>query len=377
MKVLRILHIPGGAAWGGGESYILTLVRYLPRERFHLEVLCPEEGVLVQNLKRLGIPTYRMNFTPLINPLTILRLTLFLKRHSFDIVQSHGARMNFYTRVAGRIANVPSLISTHHFSLSSYPVASWRKSVYRALDRWSAKFASINLCVPETLAKELREQSGYSPDTIRFIPNGVDTEKMDPAKISGQSIREEFGVDNRFLVVAGGRMNPEKDHATFLKALARVKAVIPDVKALLIGDGPLREELQNLAVSLGLKDTCFFPGFRSDVPEILAAADLFVLSSISEGMPFMVLEALTLEKPVVATGVYGVSEIICHNQEGLLVPVRSPEAMADSIVTLRKDSTQARRLGKAGRKHVQTYHSTKKTIQMWQDLYQQEKHTDG
>ena len=112
MKVLRILHIPGGAAWGGGESYVLTLVRYLPREKFHLEVLCPEEGVLVQNLKRLGIPTYRMNFTPLINPLTILRLTLFLKRHSFDIVQSHGARMNFYTRVAGRIANVPFLIST-------------------------------------------------------------------------------------------------------------------------------------------------------------------------------------------------------------------------------------------------------------------------
>ncbi len=172
-------------------------------------------------------------------------------------------------------------------------------------------------------------------------------------------------------------MTPEKDHATFLKALARVKAAIPDVKALLIGEGPLREELQNLAVSLGLKDTCFFPGFRSDVPEILGAADLFVLSSVSEGMPFMVLEALALERPVVATDVYGVSEIIRHNQEGLLVPARSPDAMADSIVTLLKDSTQARHLGKAGRKHVQTYHSTQKIIQMWQDLYQQDKHMDG
>jgi glycosyltransferase involved in cell wall biosynthesis len=164
-------------------------------------------------------------------------------------------------------------------------------------------------------------------------------------------------------------MTPQKDHRTFLTALAAVRADLPEVRALIVGDGPLRVELEAEARRLGLAEACRFTGVREDIPDCLAAASVVVLSSVSEGFPLTVLEALAMARPLVATAVNGVTEIVEPDVTGLLVPPRRPDLLTRTVLSLLRDPERARALGQAGRKGVEVRFPVERMVERLERLY--------
>ncbi len=354
MAPLHVLQLAGSAEWAGGEVYLLQLAERLDRARFRLSVVCPAAGPLVGRLERLGVAATVIPMEErLVDPNALLALARHFRRERPDIVQSHGARANFYGRVAARLARVPRHLSTVHNSLYDYPVSPLRRAVYLALDRLTVPWTETVICVAESLARDLLERSRLPARKVRVIPNGVDLARFDPGRADGGRIRRAFGLGEAPVLGIVGRMTPQKDHRTFLAALAGVKATVRDVQGLVVGAGPLRVALEAEAARLGLADACRFAGVREDIPDCLAAADVVVLSSVSEGFPFTALEALAMARPLVATAVNGVTEIVEPDVTGILVLPRRPDLLAQGALGLLSDPERAAALGAAGRKAVE------------------------
>jgi glycosyltransferase involved in cell wall biosynthesis len=168
-----------------------------------------------------------------------------------------------------------------------------------------------------------------------------------------------------YVVLTPARLHPQKGHTYLLAAAVK----IPDATFVLAGDGPLRAELEAHARNLGVTDRCVFLGDRTDVPDLLAAADLFVLPSLFEGLPVSVLEAMAAERPVVATAIGGTDEVVRHEETGLLVPPCDPSALAAAISRIRSDPSLARRLAAAGRERVEREFSSEVTARKVMGIY--------
>lgn len=367
---LPIVHVAGSAEWAGGEVYLLQLAKALDRTRFALSVVCPAAGPLVERLGRLGVATAVVPMEDrLVDPRALFALARHFRRERPHIVQSHGARSNFYGRLAARLAGVPRHLSTIHNSLYDYPVAPLRRAAYLALDRLTVPWTETILCVAESLARDLIERSHIPARKVQVIHNGVDLARFDPARANGERIRGAFALGQSPVLGLIGRMTPQKDHATFLAALAGVKASVPGVQALIVGDGPLRQAITAEAARLGVAEACRFTGVRDDIPDCLAAMSIVLISSVSEGLPFTVLEALAMARPVVATAVNGVTEIVEPDVTGLLVPPRRPDLLAQGALALLRDPERARALGQAGRKAVEVRFPMERMIERLERLY--------
>lgn len=367
---ISILQVAGSAEWAGGEVYLLQLAERLDRARFRLSVVCPAEGPLVSRLGRLGVPATVVPMEErLADPRALVALARHFRRERPQIVQSHGARANFYARVAAHLARVPRHLSTVHNSLYDYPVSPLRRAVYLALDRLTVRWTDTVLCVAESLARDLIERSRVPVGKVEVIPNGVDLARFDPARADGEGVRRAFGLGHAPVIGIIGRMTPQKDHRTFLAALAAIRAEASYVRALIVGDGPLRGAIRDEAARLGLEEACAFAGVREDIPDCLAAVSVVVLSSVSEGFPFTVLEALAMARPLVATAVNGVREIVEPDVTGLLVPPRRPDLLARAVWSLLEEPERARALGQAGRKAVEARFPLERMVERLERLY--------
>ena len=370
MRPLRVLHVAESAGWAGGEVYLVNLARVIDRERFALSVIAPEAGPLVSRLAALGIePSVLPLARSLASPAMLGALVRRLRALRPDIVQSHGARTNLYGRLACRLAGVPHHVSTVHNSLYDYPVGAARRTAYLAADRLTAGLSSVTVCVARSLAQDLIERSRVPARRVVVIPNGVDLARFDPAAGDGGRVRQELGLGESPVVGIVGRMTPQKSHADFLAAVARARRQVPALRALLVGDGPLRPAIETDVRGRGLAQTCVLAGVREDIPDCLAAMTVVALASHSEGFPFTVLEALAMARPLVATAVNGVPEIVEDGVNGLLAPPRQPDRLAEALVALLGDPVRAAALGAAGRKTVESRFGLALMVERLTDLY--------
>jgi glycosyltransferase involved in cell wall biosynthesis len=361
---IRIVHVAGSAEWGGGERYLELLARHLDRDAFALEVIAPAEGALRARLGGLGVATHVVDLGALVSLRAVARLAGTLRRLGPDVVQSHGARSNFYTRLAARLAGVPAVVSTIHNALADYPVGAPRLALYRAMDRVTRPLASLSLCVAEALARDEGHRSVV-------IHNGIDVDDFDPegARARADRARTPLGLDGRPVMGFVGRFTPQKDPLAFVRALAALRRTHPDVQGVLVGDGPLRREVEDAARALGVAAACRFLGEREDVATLLAAMDVFVLSSVSEGFPFAVLEAMAMERPVVATAVNGVPEIVEDGVTGRLVARGDGEGLARAVVETLAAPEAAHAMGRAGRRRVLERFTAQRMVAETQSLY--------
>ncbi|MBI5570614.1 MAG: glycosyltransferase family 4 protein [Desulfomonile tiedjei] len=367
--MITVLHLAGSGGWAGGETYLLLLARNLDRKRFRLIVASPEPGALVENLRAEGIETYVLDMDPLGSPVPLLRLRNFLREKRADIVQSHGARGNVYARITGRLARTPVVISTVHNSLYDYPVGRLRKSFYLALDRVTAPLAHCILCVAESHRQELIGRYRLPPEKVVTIPNGVDLGRFRAAE-SGEQVRKELGIpDDAPVIGVVGRVTHQKGHCYLLRALPMLACDHPALCCLVVGDGELREELAGLAARLGVLDRCLFLGVRRDIPAVLSALDVLVVPSLSEGMPYVVLEGMAMAKPVVASSVNGIPEVVEDRVTGRLVPRQDSVALAEAIGELLADPKSAAVMGRAARRRVEESFSSEQWIARLEALY--------
>lgn len=359
---LRVMFVITCMPVGGAETLLVNLVRRLNRRRFAPEFCCLKYFGPLGEVLADEIP----GFTGLLRRKYDLRvwsrLTRLLRRRQIDAVVTVGTGGDkmFWGRLAAWRAGVPVIISALH-STGLPDRVEW-------LNRRLAPLTDAFIAVAAPHARYLAEHEGCPVDKVRVIPNGVDTERF-CRRPANAALRAALGIAPRAPVAAiVAALRPEKNHPLFLRAAAQIRAAMPAARFLIVGDGPARGELEALAGRLGITDAVHFLGTRADIPELLAASDVVMLTSHMEANPVSVLEALACEKPVVATRVGSLTETVRDGVNGYLVRPDDPAALAARVIELFGDRMKARRFGQAGRREVVAHWSLERMVAGYEEL---------
>jgi len=266
-----------------------------------------------------------------------------LERFGVDVLVTHGYKANLVGHLAVRRTR-----TAHAATVRGYTAEDWKVRAYEILDRRILRRIPLIFCVSEA-TKAYLAGIGVSEHKLVMLPNAVE----DGADVAPRDVRRELGFpEGSSLLVAAGRLSPEKGHAFLIDAMHKVVARQPATRLVIYGEGPERSELERQIAASGLSDHIVLAGFRRGVIDVLAGADLVVNPSLSEGLPNVVLEALSVCTPVVATDVGGVGELIIDGATGFLVPPGEAEALATGIAGVLENPARARALADAGHRHV-------------------------
>ncbi len=350
---------------GGGELSLLGLLKSLNRDRFTPILLVERPGELKEEAQALGVETLIL---PLPRPRELrlirmarafLELRRIIRGRSIALIHTQGFRGTFYAGPLARLLRVPLV---------------WHLRVLerdRHLDRLLSLYATAIIAISNAVGGRIQGERGRRK--LRVITNGIDLSLFHPG-VDGSELREELRLSPGPLVGIVAQLLPWKGHKTFLKAARLVVERVQGVHFLVVGEDLSRgqgyaQELKNLAESLGLRERVTFTGYRRDIPEVMAALDLFVLASHDEPFGRVLVEAMAAGKPLVATGGGGVREVVEEWVTGLLVPKEDPEATADAIVELLKGGDRARRMGAAGSERAQKLFSLEANARATEELY--------
>lgn len=357
--------------FGGGERGFSQLSNALDKERYNIFIACSPGGELENRIKNIDVQIKFIDFRRQINSKIFIELMKIIKDENIHIVHSVGSRADFYARLAGKIAGAPIIISTLAMFAERFDTDPLRKALYIIFDRFSERFVDTFIVVSEALKHTLHTRHHIDKRKIVRIYNGVELDLYSPHVKYSESVRNEFAIeDTTPLVGTIGRCIYQKGFEYFLLATPIILRKYPDVKFILVGDGPLRAQLENMAQRLGIANSIIFTGFRNDIPRILAEMDIFVLSSVLEGLPRVVMEAMAVGKPIVATDIEGIREELDHGQEGIIVPSRNPPALAQGIMELLINRDKAKEMGLRARKKAERLFSLKETVKNIDSLYQ-------
>jgi len=367
---IRVLHVAESAGWAGGEAYLVRLATALDRRRFTMAVVVPETGPLTERLAALGVPTFVVPLNArLLSPRALWALTHVLRRERPTIVQSHGARTNVYTKLAARLVGVPVVLATVHNSLFDYEIGGLRRRLYVAAERLTAPLAHRVVGVSQAVGRDLVTRYRLPAEQVVVIQNGIDPGGFVP-KRGPAAARAELGLGPASRLVAlVGRLTRQKGPDLLVAALPPLVTAWPDLRCLFIGEGELGPELRLQAAALGVASHCVFLGPRTDVADLVAISDIVALPSRSEGLPFALLEAMVLARPVVATRVGGNPEVVEDGRTGLLVPPEDPGALTRAVRFLLDHPTEAEAMGRRGHERVLRDFSVDRSIGALQELY--------
>jgi glycosyltransferase involved in cell wall biosynthesis len=363
---MKILSIITGLAYGGAETQVVRLAIRLKSQGWEVSVvsLMPPKAY-VEDLEAAGIPVFSLGIRrKLPDPRPVLRLARIIRKWQPDVVHSHMVHANFLARIVRLLAPFPVLVCTAH---NIDEGGRLREVLYRLTDL----FCDLTTQVSQAGLERYVHVGAVPRHKIRYIPNGVDTERFKPNLEDRLKVRKELGVDG-FVWLAVGRFDPQKDYPNMLQAFARVVRERSDTTLLIAGDGPLRKAMESMALDLGISGYVRFLGIRRDVSQLMNAADAYVMSSSWEGMPMVLLEASATGLPIVATDVGGNREVVLDGITGFLVPPRNPEALAEAMLRMMDLPEEKRReMGKAARQHIEKNFSLDRIVDMWEALYKE------
>jgi len=370
MKPSKICHIAKATGVAGSENHLLTLLPGLDKAKYQvtLVLLVEQDKPLddfVHRFDEEGVQVKRVLIRGDMDPLLVWRLHRLLREGNYDLVHTHLIHADLYGTLAAKLAGVPIIVSTKHNENVFR-----RHSFYAFLDRTAARFADKIITISDSLKRFAVEVEGLDAEKIVRIHYGLGPTHAsidDPDRLS---LRAELGIGREIpLAAIVARLIPQKGHVYLLHAFRRVLEALPEAKLLVVGEGYLRGELESLAEELGVASNVIFTGFRQDVPRIMGGIDLFVLSSLWEGFGLVLLEAMAAGKPVVATNVSAIPEIVLDGETGILVPLNDPEPMAEAITKLLAQPALARQLGCKGKQRLKQEFSTQEMIAATELVY--------
>jgi glycosyltransferase involved in cell wall biosynthesis len=366
--VERILLVIDNLEFGGGERVFLQLATGL-RDRFEIFVASTQGGEFESRLKELGIKLLRVDMNRRLSWRPITQIRDIIRQNKIDLVHSQGARADFFTRIAGRVAPAPCILCTLAMPVEGFDVSPLRKRIYRFMDHLTERYVDRFIVVSESLRKTSIENRGIPPQRIVKIYNGIELDQFRPDQ-KQVSLREHWGITPQVpLIGAIGRLVWQKGFEYLLESAPDILQVVPDARFLIVGEGPLRKRLEDLAGSLKVKERFIFSKFMSGVNDVLSNVDLVVVPSLLEGFPLVTLEAMAMAKPIVATQINGIGEQISDGEEGLLVPPKNPKALAAAVLKLVQNNELASRLGIEARRKVETYFSVEKMVGETEKVY--------
>ena len=366
MRKLRVLTlVDKPTVTGGAERLAAVVAMKLDPARFE-SVLCAsrrtDEPLLDRELEEAGIPVLALGRRSRLD-LWAWRPLVSRLRDGVDVVHAHMFGSNVWGTVLGRLTGVPVVVAHEHtWSFQGRPLR-------RFLDReLVGRWADVFVAVSGEDRRKMIEVEGVDPRKIRLIPNGIPS----PPNGSVADVRAELGIEPGAPVLGVVcELRAQKALEVLFEAAALLLPEFPALKVLVAGDGPERAPLEAAASQLGAADAVLFLGIRRDVPALLAAVDVAVLSSDYEGSPLSVLEYMAAGKPVVSTRVGGVPELVEDGVQGLLVEPRDPAALAKAVAELLRDPERAERLGAQGRERQLREYSLDAMVRHVEELYEE------
>lgn len=365
LSSINVLHVIGTLQLGGAENQVATLVPFLSNGRYTVHVCClHREGVHADVLRARGINVISLNMRLRYWPIAVYKLYRLIKQLQIQIVHTHLYGSGIWGRSVGKLADVPVIMSTEQ------GMTLWKKRHHLIIEGFVNRFTDKIIAVSEDIRQRRITYENVPPEKIVVIPNAVDIRKFHKTNGSEQ-IRAQLGLSTSSIVVGTvARLVPPKRLDYFLEAARIVCEVMPRVHFLIVGDGPLRSELEDRARQLGLlSNSVQFLGSRQDVAELLAALDIFVLSSEREGLPVSMLEAMAASKPIIVTSVGGIPEVIQNGYNGILVSPHNPSALANAIMDLIENNATREAIAQQGYQTVNTRFSAMAVSRQIASLY--------
>jgi glycosyltransferase involved in cell wall biosynthesis len=362
MSALKILYIIGQLGIGGAEKQLIQLVTHLDRSKYK-PIVCSlsKNSPLASQLAKEGIKVvilprrYKPDLTRAWFVTQCARMVQPTLIHTYLFVG------DTWGRIAGKILNIPVIISER--STEDYKL-----SLFNIIDQLLAKSTSAVIANSIAGSMAAKKRGKIEADIVKVIYNGIDVNSFSD-KSKRSMVREEFGIGDDLLLGTIGRLDPPKDYKTLFLAVRDIISEFPKIKLLCVGDGKQRIELQQFACNIRIEDSIIFTGMRSDIKDLLSAIDIFVFSSLREGIPNVILEAMAASLPVVATNVGGVSELVVEGSTGYLVPPECPMRLSKAIIEILNDSTLASSLGRHGQLHAQECFSVEKMVRETEAVY--------
>lgn len=353
----RVLHVAKVAGISGSENHLLLLLPAL-RERgldVRFTMLHEDEPGAAEFAARLeahGIPVDRIRLRRALSPLAFVRLTRIIRRDRPAIVHTHLVHADFHALPAGRLARVPLLVSTKH---GFNPFRDGR--AFATADRLVGRLADVHIAISAGLARYLAEREGFDEATFEVVHYGIEP---------GDAPSAPAGMPRLAIV---GRLIPIKGHDVLLRALAAVRREQPELTLDVVGDGPLEAQLRATVGELGLGDAVTFSGRISPAASAFEAADIVVVPSFGEGFGMVALEAMERGRPVIASAVGGLPEIVDDGRTGVLVPPGDVDALAAAIRDLTASPARTAAMGAAGRARALEQFSQERCTDRIEQLY--------
>jgi len=366
MKKIPILQIIKSLGRGGAEMLLPETLRLHDRERFefHYIYFLPWKDQMVGSIEAHGgkvtcIPA-KNNLQLMANVSSIVQ---YIRKHDIKLIHAHLPWAGIVARRAGRITRVPVVYTEHNKQERYHVLTRWMNLLTM---NWLTKVIAVSADVAESIRTH---KPGLKPP-LQTLLNGVNIDHFAPGSFDGSDVRKTLGIPKDAPVigtVAVFRFQKRLD--VWMQTAATILDKIPGAHFIIVGDGPLKAELVETRRKLNLEERVHFAGLQTEVRPYLAAMDIYMMSSIFEGLPIALLEAMASGCAVVTTDAGGIKEVIRHGQEGLVCPVDQPEKLATFGVELVNDPERRRRLAMQGRTQVEEHFSLKKMVRELEELY--------
>jgi len=361
----NILYLTLNSSIGGTEIMILTLSKNLNREKYN-PVICSlvGDGTLIREASNCGITAYDLKMRGPFDVTIIFKLLRLINKERIHIMHTYLYHTNILGRVMGWVTRVPVIISTQR---STDP---WRKWYHRALDRITARLCDVIISNSIAGKERLIKKEKIKEDKIIIINNGI--EKAFPCDMPMlHRLKEQCGILADSPVIGTvSNLKPAKGLRYLLQAFKYISEKNNKAKLVIVGYGELYNELEQYAEDLGVLHNVRFTGFQSNAIDYISFFDVFVISSLWEGTPVSLLEAMSLGKPVVATDVGGVAEVVKSGEDGVLVKPRNARLLADTIIEIMSNKTMRKELGENAARKIEQKFNTVDMVKNTEVLYE-------
>ena len=360
----HVAHILSSFGMGGQERVAFDLAVSQVRAGWRVSAVSlapPPDGPLAAEFRGAGVEVDRVaRPKPGVDPVLVVRLGWWLRRHRVELAHTHNRMAMIYGAPAARLAGA-RVVHTKH---GNNPRGGARLMLAKLSGRCIDAFVAVS---PET-AEFARKRNEIDDRKLVVIPNGIELGRFHPEPTARERIRRELGIDaGAWVIGTVGRIAPEKNHALLLRAAAPLLG--PQHRLVVAGDGPLMASLRELVAELKIAGFVHLLGARGDVPDVLNALDVFVMSSSTEGLPLVVLEAMATSLPVVSTSVGGIPDVLDEGQTGFLVPSEDEAALRDRIARLHADQAVTRAAGAKARSVAVSRYSGERMQREYLELY--------
>jgi glycosyltransferase involved in cell wall biosynthesis len=381
MKKLKVLQIITRLDKGGSAEDIFITAIGSDRKKYEVTLMSGsvedpgqdrKKEIEEYGIRHIFIPELVRNINLFKDLMAFLKIYRVLRKEKFDIVHTHTSKAGLLGRLAAKLARVPIIIYTPHGHVFFGYFSSLKTKIFILLEKLASPLADKIVALTNGEKEDYISYKITSERRLAIICSGIDLNRFKELSSDEKlKIKKELGIPENSLVVGtAGRLVPVKGPEFLIEASKIIVSKYPDTYFLFAGDGPLRQSLEKKACRMGVKENIIFLGWRDDIHKIISIFDIFVLPSLNEGMGRVLVEAMALRKPIVASRVGGIPDLVSQGKNGFLVPPKNPMELAEHIQLLLEDRGKREAMGSAGKETISNF-SKERMIEDTEKLYEE------